>query len=366
MTMAVPNSRRDGEQPVKQMQYGFAVLDRPSVPEQLDLAEQAEQEGYSSIWVCETRLARDAISVMGAIAARTERITIGSGVVNTWNRNPALMAMTFATLNNLAPGRVIMGLGAYWDPLAAKQGITRSKPLTQMRQYVEVVRRLLDLEEDVTFESDLIKVDGLTLDLGHGDPRVPQDVPIYLGPTGPKMMELSGEVADGALINGLLSPDYIEQSIEHIGIGAERAGRSLDSVAKPVYVNVALDEDSDKAKRAARRLYAMYLGQQPHIGKASGLPEDFLAEVKRVVGQWPSRPEALDEATELVTEDIALNYIVAGTREECQEQLKKWERTGVDEIVILPLTENYREMISAFRPVAAPLVEGRSTEGAAA
>ncbi|MDI2098647.1 LLM class flavin-dependent oxidoreductase [Ruicaihuangia caeni] len=335
------------------MKYGFAVLDRPSVPEQLELAQLAEENGYSSIWVCETRLARDAISVMGAIAARTQRIQIGSGVVNTWNRNPALMAMTFATLNNLAPDRVIMGLGAYWDPLAAKQGIVRSKPLTQMRQYVDVVRRLLALEENVTFKSDLLSVDGLSLDLGHGDPRVPQNVPIYLGPTGPKMMELAGEVADGALINGLLKPDYIVESIEHIRIGAERAGRALDDIAKPVYVNVALDEDGDNARRAARRLYAMYLGQQPHIGLASGLPEEFLAEVKRVVGQWPSRPEALDEATELVTEDIALNYIAAGTREECQEQLKKWEATGVDEIVILPLTENYEAMIEAFRPAPA-------------
>jgi 5,10-methylenetetrahydromethanopterin reductase len=349
--MSIPDQGREhfGRQS-KPIEYGFAVLDRPSVPEQLELAELAEQEGFSSIWVCETRLARDAISVMGAIAARTERIRIGSGVVNTWNRNPALMAMTFATLNNLAPDRIIMGLGAYWDPLAAKQGITRSKPLTQMRQYVDVVRRLLALEEDVRFESDLIKVDGLTLDLGHGDARVAQNVPIYLGPTGPKMMELAGEIADGALINGLLKPEYITESIEHIRIGAERAGRSLGSIAKPVYLNVALDEDSEKAKRAARRLYAMYLGQQPHIGKASGLPDDFLAEVKRVVGQWPSRQEALDEATELVTEDIALNYIAAGTREECQEQLKKWGRTGVDEIVILPLTENYEEIISAFRP----------------
>ncbi len=345
--MTTPSQSADqAQQEPKPIEYGVAVLDRPSVPEQLELARLAEEADYSSIWVCETRLARDAISVMGAIAARTERIQIGSGVVNTWNRNPALMAMTFATLNNLAPDRIIMGLGAYWDPLAAKQGITRSKPLTQMRQYVDVVRRLLALEENVTFESDFIKVDGLTLDLGHGDERVPQNVPIYLGPTGPKMMELAGEVADGALINGLLKPEYIATSIEHIRIGAERVGRTLDSIAKPVYVNVALDEDSEKAKRAARRLYAMYLGQQPHIGKASGLPDDFLAEVKRVVGQWPSRPDALDEATELVTEDIALNYIAAGTREECQEQLKKWEDSGVDEIVILPLTENYEEMIS--------------------
>ncbi|GAA3934622.1 5,10-methylenetetrahydromethanopterin reductase [Microbacterium soli] len=332
------------------MKYGFGVLDRPSVREQIALAQEAEQAGYSSIWVCETRLARDAISVMGAIAATTERIQIGSGVVNSWNRNPALMAMTFATLNNLAPDRIILGLGAYWDPLAAKQGIARSKPLTQMREYVGVVRRLLDLEEHVSFHSDFITVDDLTLDLGHGDPRVPQNVPIYLGPTGPKMTELAGEICDGALINGLLTPDYVRAGVERVRIGAERAGRDPKSVALPAYVNVALDEDGDRARLTARRLLAMYLGQQPHIGKASGLPEDFLAEVRRVVGGWPARPEALDEATELVTEDIALRQLVAGTPDECREQMRKWHDTGIDEIVVIPLTENYSDMIETFRP----------------
>lgn len=331
------------------MRYGFGLLDRPSVPHQLDLAQRAEEEGFSSIWVCETRLARDAISVMGAIAARTTRITIGSGVVNSWNRNPALMAMTFATLNNLAPDRIILGLGAYWDPLASKQGITRSKPLTQMREYVEVVRRLLALEDDVTFESELVTVRGLSLDLGHGDARVPQNVPIFLGPTGPKMMELAGEVADGALINGLLTPEYVAESIRHIQAGAERAGRDPGAIAKPGYVNVALDEDGDRARMTARRLVAMYLGQQPHIGKASGLPDDVLAEVRRLV-QWPPAPGALDAAMDLVTEEIALGHVAAGTAEECREQLKKWEATGLDEIVIVPLTENYEEMITAFRP----------------
>lgn len=332
------------------MKYGFGLLDRPSVRKQVELAQRAEDEGFSSIWVCETRLARDAVSVMGAIAATTKRITIGSGVVNSWNRNPALMAMTFATLNNLAPDRIILGLGAYWDPLASKQGITRTKPLTQMRQYVDVVRRLLALEDDVTFESDLVTVRGLTLDLGHGDERVPQNVPIFIGPTGPKMMELAGEVADGALINGLLTPEYVTESIRNIDQGALRAGRSPQSVAKPAYVNVALDEDGDEARRTARRLVAMYLGQQPHIGQASGLPEEFIAEVRAVVGEWPPRPGALDAAMDLVTEDIALRHVVAGTADECRQQVQKWEATGVDEIVIVPLTENYEEMITALRP----------------
>ncbi|MFP6689281.1 MAG: LLM class flavin-dependent oxidoreductase, partial [Alphaproteobacteria bacterium] len=205
---------------------GFGFLDRPGVRDQLRLAAKAEGLGYDSLWVTETRLARDAVSVLGAMAAVTERIRLGSCIVNSWTRGPALMAMTFATLDNLAPGRMNLGLGAYWDPLAWKQGIERKKPLSQMREYIGVVRRLLALEDGVTHEGELINVRDLTLDLGHGDPRVPPDVKIFIGPTGPKMMELTGEIAHGALINGILPPTYTRRSLERTAVGAARAGRT--------------------------------------------------------------------------------------------------------------------------------------------
>ena len=269
---------------------GFGFLDRPGVAEQIRLAQKAEALGYDSLWVTETRLARDAFSVLGAMAATTRRIRLGTGIVNSWTRGPALMAMSFATLSNLAPGRISAGLGAYWDPLAWKQGIDRAKPLTQMREYVGVVRRLLALEEGVTFEGEFVKVRDLTLDLGHGDPRVPPDVKIVIGPTGPGMMALTGEVADGALINGILPPAYTRRSLEHVAAGAARAGRSLEDVEKLQLVNISMDADPGKARFDAKRLVTQYLGQQPHFAKALDFPADQLAEIKTVMGGWPPAP----------------------------------------------------------------------------
>ena len=104
--------------------------------------------------------------------------------------------MTFATLHELSQGRAILGIGAYWDPLAWKQGIRRRKALTAMREYVTVVRRLLNLET-VTYEGEVVQVRDLRLDLGLEVPQMPKDVPIYIGATGPRMMELAGELADG-------------------------------------------------------------------------------------------------------------------------------------------------------------------------
>lgn len=329
---------------------GICFLDRPAVREQVRLAKKAEQLGYASVWVTETRLARDAISVLGALAAVTERIALGAGVVNTWTRGPALMAMTFATLDNLAPGRAILGLGAYWDPLAWKQGIERRRPLLQMREYVGIVRRLLALEESVTFEGEAVKVRDLRLDLGHGDPRVPPRVPIYIGATGSKMLELAGEIADGVLINGLLAPDYVRRSLRHVEAGAARAGRSTAEFGTPALINVGMSVDGPSGMDAGRRLVTMYLGQQPHIAKASGLPEAYVARVTAAMGGWPPDPGGVEKAMALVGDEIVDRLTVCGTPAQCLEKTRAWLDAGVAYPVIVPVTENYDEILEAFAP----------------
>ena len=329
---------------------GFGFLDRPGVREQLRLAAKAEALGYDSLWVTETRLARDAPSVLGAMAATTERVRLGSCIVNTWTRGPALMAMTFATLDNLAPGRINLGLGAYWDPLAWKQGIERRKPLTQMREYVGVLRRLLALEDGVTHEGELVTVRDLTLDLGHGDARVPPAVKIHIGPTGPRMMELGGEIADGVLINGILSPAYTRRSLERVAAGAARAGRTLAEVEKLQLVNISMSEDRDKALFDAKRVVTQYLGQQPHFAKAWEYPEDRVAEITAVMGGWPPRPGGIEDAMALVDDALVGELIAHGTPDECRARAQRWLDAGLDQLILIPLSRNYDEILETFAP----------------
>jgi 5,10-methylenetetrahydromethanopterin reductase len=329
---------------------GFGFLDRPNVAEQLRLAAKAEDLGYDSLWVTETRLARDAISVLGAMAATTKRIRLGTAIVNSLTRGPALMAMTFATLDNLAPGRMNLGLGAYWDPLAWKQGVDRRKPVAQMRDYIGVLRRLLALESGVTFESDLVKVRDLTLDLGYGDPRVPPKVKIQIGPTGPRMMELSGEIADGVLINGILPPAYTVTSLERIKAGAARAGRTLTDIEKLQLVNISMNEDAGKAFFDAKRLVTQYLGQQPHFAKALNYPEDKLGEIIRVMGGWPPRPGGVEDAMHLVDDALVDELIAHGTPEQCVKSARRWLDAGLDQLILIPLSRNYDEILETFAP----------------
>ena len=114
-------------------------------------AQHAEAAGFEAVWQAESRLVREATVPLAAFASVTERIKVGSGVVDCWSRNPARLAATFSTLDDLAPGRVILGIGAWWDPLAAKVGISRDRPLTMMREVVTVVRALL-ANQTVSFD----------------------------------------------------------------------------------------------------------------------------------------------------------------------------------------------------------------------
>ena len=124
--------------------------DKHEIREGMEYAQYAEQRGFEAIWQAESRLVRDAIVPMAAFAAVTSGIKVGSGVLNNWTRNIGLLASTFLTLDDLAPNRIICGIGAWWDPLARNVGIERKKPLKAMRETIEVLKRLLNMER-VTF-----------------------------------------------------------------------------------------------------------------------------------------------------------------------------------------------------------------------
>ena len=328
---------------------GLIFLDQPGLAEQVQLAQYAERRGFESAWVCETRLVRDAVTPLAAFASVTERIKLASGVVNNWTRSAALMAMTFATLDELSGGRAIMGIGAYWDPLAWNQGIRRRKTLTAMREYVAIVRRLLNMET-VTYEGEIVQARDLRLDLGFGVPRTPKKVPIYIGATGPRMMEMAGEIADGVFHNFFTSTQYLRRSVEMVRRGAERASRRIDDIDMPQMMAVAMSEDVTAARNAARYAVTMYMGQQPHIAKASGVDGGTVQSIHDVMGGWPPRDGGIEDAMALVDDDVVDLLCAAGTPEMCRERVEEYIDAGASYPVLCPLTPNIAEIIDAFAP----------------
>ncbi|MDQ3737664.1 MAG: LLM class flavin-dependent oxidoreductase [Actinomycetota bacterium] len=321
------------------------LQDAHPIAEGIEYSRYAEERGFEAVWQADSRLVREASVPMAAFATSTERIKVGSGVIDIWTRNPARLASLFSTLDDLAPGRILCGLGAWWDPLAAKVGIDRHKPLGVMREVVESVRRLL-ANETVTFDGEYVHLDGVELDYVHQERR-PKDVPIYIGATGMKMMELAGEIADGVVLNYLVSPAYNAQAMEHLTIGAERAGRRIDDIDRPQLVVCSVDDDGPAALDAARQLVTQYLGQQPHIMKASGVPQELLDRIGEVL-TWPATHDEVVEASRLVPDDVVQMICAAGTPDEVLAKVDEYVAAGCTCPILYPLGADVRAMIDTF------------------
>lgn len=314
----------------------------------LEFAKYAEKRGFEAVWQAESRLVRDAIVPMAAYAAVTDRIKVASGVINNWTRNIGLLAATYLTLDDLAPNRVICGIGAWWDPLAKNVGIDRKKPLVAMRETVIVMRRLLNMER-VTFHGEFIHVDGIELDVVHGR-REPRNVPILIGATGDQMLEMTGEIADGVVLNYCVPPEYNLKALELLDKGARKAGRTIDDLDRPQLIICSVDHDHDKAIDSTRELLTQYLAQQPHIARASGVSHDVVAAIQSILG-WPATHEQIQKAKHLVPEDLILKISASGTPDEARMKVKEYIKNGCTCPILYPVGGDVHLLIDTFAQV---------------
>ncbi len=311
----------------------------------LDYVRYAESHGFEAVWQAESRLVRDAIVPMAAYAAVTEKLKVGSGVINNWTRNIGLLAATFLTLDDLARDRIICGIGAWWDPLARNVGIDRRKPLTAMKETVTVLRRLLNMEH-VTFHGEFVHVDGIELDVVHGR-REPRHVPIMIGATGDQMMEMTGEIADGAVLNYCVPPRYNEKALELLQSGLKKSSKTLDQLDRPQLVVCSVDNDHDKAIDTTRGLLTQYLAQQPHIAKASGVSQDVVNEIQSILG-WPATNEQIQKAKHLVPEQLILDITASGTPEEARKKVNEYRNYGCTCPILYPVGGDVKLLIDTF------------------
>jgi 5,10-methylenetetrahydromethanopterin reductase len=307
--------------------YGLAFLGAPRVPEMVELARLAEEAGCESIWIAETRIMRDGFVPAGAIAARTSRIGIGTGIVNVFTRGPVLNAISFATLDEASGGRAIAGLGPGSPLVLAAQGQGFDKPLTRLREYVEVLRRLLR-GGPVDYEGETVRVAGAQLEF---EP-FRSEIPVHLGVTGPKALELAGEIADGVMLNGFLPPAYVRRAGTRIAAGAARAGRDMGAIDVSMALITSSHPDGRQARDAARPFVAMYMTRMPNIAAEMGFDDDLLGRVRAAVadgGIAAGLPYVSDAMVDAVT--------VSGTPDECRARIADYRAAGVALPILFPL-----------------------------
>jgi 5,10-methylenetetrahydromethanopterin reductase len=161
-----------------------------------------------------------------------------------------------------------------------------------------------------------------------------------------QMMELTGEIADGVVLNYLVSPDYNNQAMEALQIGADNAGRKIEDIDRPQLVVCSVHEDRQTALDMAREMVTQYLGQQPHIMKASGVPQSLLDKVGEVL-TWPATHEQVTAASKLVPDEIVQMLTASGTPAEAREQVRHYLNNGATCPILYPLGDVHA-MIDAF------------------
>jgi 5,10-methylenetetrahydromethanopterin reductase len=168
-----------------------------------------------------------------------------------------------------------------------------------------------------------------------------------IGATGDQMMEMTGEIADGAVLNYCVPPEYNIKALELLEKGAQRAGRKLDDLDRPQLVVCSVDMDHDKAIDTTRGLLTQYLAQQPHIAKASGVSQDVVAEIQSILG-WPATKEQIDKAKHLVPEDLILRISASGTPDEARAKVAEYRKFGCTCPILYPVGGDVKLLVDTF------------------
>lgn len=302
------------------MDVGLAVrLDRP-VRDCAAIAVAAETAGFSTLWVPDHYFLRDSFVALALSAERTERILLGTAVVSPLLRHPALLASSFATLHELSTGRAVAGIGTGGAEFPSQLDLPINQPLTLVRESVEIVRALLVGEAEV--KGRVFTATGARLGWQPGP------VPVYLAARGPRMLELSGEIADGVITHGL-APSHLDFALARVK--ARAAARSGGRCELCLMFDLEFDNDREAAiERLRRRCMFMVGGSYAQeLVPLYGLDPEQVAPIRAAVSRGD-----YEAAVELITPTMVEAFSVAGDEQRLGETLELLASRGVDGVIL--------------------------------
>ena len=294
-------------------------LDPAQIPHAAGLGEK---HGFAELWVPEDYFFTGGISAATAALGATAKLPVGLGIASAMVRHPAVMAMELATMSRMFPGRVWPGIGLGVPFWLTQMGLYPKSQLTAMRECLSALRAL-HAGESLTREGDYFHFDGAQLT---HPPH--EELPLYMGVLGPKMLELSGEIADGTVISVLAAPEYVSWTRERITAGAAKSGRDASTHRVATFALFAADADAAKAKAAVRPATSFYL---------SAMPKSALTDVYGVGDELAAMAAGGQEQIDREMPDQWLeDLVVAGTPDECAEKIQRLLDAGSDSVVLFP------------------------------
>lgn len=304
------------------MKLGVHLSNHGDAAQAVALAQAADRAGIDHLWIAEDLFFAGAVPIAGAIAATTKTATVGFGVLTPYGRHPSVIAMDLAALQQLAPDRVIFGLGSGVQARIERRGDSWQNPVRMVRDTVESVRRLLE-GETLTLENAAGRFDGLSISY----PMPVGAPPVYVAAVGPRALEQAGRLFDGVLLTVMASPTYVRWAAEIVA-GAERDVPAEIVASVPVRVS----EDRAQARAEAQRLVGGFIARWQHI---PSLREMFTVRGPLSDSECDDIAERLNDgeaAESVVPVELALEYCAAGTLADVAAQLRRWHDAGATEV----------------------------------
>lgn len=302
-----------------------------------------EDLGYDNVWFGDSQnIWRESSTVMGAAAVGTERIVFGTGVTNAVTRHPSLLASTWATLAEFTSGRVALGIGT-GDSSLRTMGL---KPL----KLAELERSIVDLRALFRGENVAEPSSGAEYHLNYLPG--PIDVPIYIAASAPKILEMSGRIADGVIVLVGTAPHFIEAALRTIERGAAQSGRSLEDLHIVLWTPTAIGADSIQARDLVRA-HVSRVAIRPLPAAVDPALEKAIDRIRANYNYYEHmNPDAAH--ADLVPDELVDLFALAGTPAECAQRLKEIETLGVDQVSIVPFVptgESREGTIRAFAEI---------------
>ncbi len=270
----------------------------------------AEKSGYDYVWITDHFNNRNVYTSLATILNYTDRVKIGPGVTNPYVLHPMGTAQTMASLAEIAPGRVVCGIGSGDKTTLEMANIPHEKPLATIREAVQIIRDITSGKR-VNLDGSIYKISGVKLNF-----KIPQPVPVFVGAQGPKMLSLAAEIGDGVLINASNPKDF-ETAFASIDEGLAKAGKKRSDIEVVAATAFSIDKDLEKARQAAVPVVAFIVAGSPEpLLQKHGIQVEAANKIKDAIvkGDWGNvfgqvKPEMMEAFSIVGTPDVCIEKI---------------------------------------------------------
>ncbi|MFJ9177415.1 LLM class F420-dependent oxidoreductase [Streptomyces sp. NPDC102360] len=323
----------------------------------LAVAKEADRLGYAVCWAAEA-YGSDAATVLAYVAAQTERIDVGSAIFQIPARQPTMTAMTAATLDSLSGGRFRLGLGVSGPQVSEGwYGVKFDKPLARTREYVEIVRKAMSRErvshEGAHWTLPLPDGPGKPLKLIVHPER--ERIPLYIAAIGPKNLEQTGEIADGALLIFPAAEHLEETALQHIRAGREKAGLTMEGFDVCPTVPLALGGDDEASVSALADMFRPYTAL--YVGGMGSRKQNFYNQLAQRMGYEKEAAEIQDKylagdkegAAAAIPRQLIDSTTLLGSVDRIADRMRAYSEAGVTTLTINPAGLTLDDRLASLR-----------------